>query len=289
MVRGAPWGDYLLRVSEATHDELGAPARAVVQNAVQNGDTSVTLLAHCALQVDHDLDDDEVALDQTVRNAIGIPFGHATDAAFVCVGPLVASAWQLSKLTLARWLGARNVFVRVVKAHVPDMEKELARLSPDTFHLLGTRPGNVVVVEAVTLGNDGFRLAKRRVRAYELTDDIIEARQGAHKPSLSARFVDARGVLGINPDLEGIWLDAELRCALASQQVEPVRVRRDTLNVFMQEFRAFGVVFFLSAVAILQVLPLSRSWSNVLVVAGISMLIASGLILAAVRAGTPHA
>jgi hypothetical protein len=244
-----------------------------------------TLTVYAGLVVD--TNDAELAagvarVDQSVRSALGLNFRHEPteeSLEFSAVDRLPAARFRD---WLARLSGTSFVFARVASADVRDMEKGLARLPSDTIALLGTRGGQRIVVESVEkdASRSAFVIRQLRLRALELPSEILEQRSD---PQLANRYPNPRVELGIHPDIPAVLIDKHAREALGVEALDPVLIRRDGRSLYLQEFREFGIVFFLSVFTIVSVLPLDPSWGVTVGAAAVSVVIAALLTFFKIR------
>ena len=151
--------DYVIGMNSKTRQEnqIGAfaVARYIVENAKCGSDLEwKTLSAYGKVVIDEDLPDHVVALDQTLRNAIGLPYRETTGQC-VRVAPLHLSFMQ--NLTERIHPGQR-LFMRVNMASPLDMEKNSCRVSEDALTVMRAREG-----EHIWLGRcvpEGVQLAE---------------------------------------------------------------------------------------------------------------------------------
>lgn len=229
----------------------------------------------------------EICLDQTLRNAIGIPFDLGDGKAYpleVCPLRMGLRSTLLDSVT--RWLGRRYLFLRVAKLNPPDIEKNICRVPLDALRLLGTAEGNrVVLVSCVPQGpGEPYVLRNTSIKAFELTDDMLAARAEQLEAKWNARYVDACALLEIKPDIAGVFLDAHIRDCLKLEQGDAIKVRRDFVDLFKAEAVEVGILFFVSLFAVVQVLPLPPSWSLLAMAFPISVVLAALFLLVRIRA-----
>lgn len=134
------------------------------------------LAIHCRVRVDKRLTDElgKVCLDQTLRNALGIPFGL-----FPALKPELplflfpaSRTWLATlRLIVASVFGLRFLAARSAPAAVADIEKGYVRLPDDLLSVIGALPADDVVVERpIAVG--GPRLTKFRIISEKLSTAI---------------------------------------------------------------------------------------------------------------------
>lgn len=245
------------------------------------------LRAYGRLCPDASLGDREIRLDQTLRNAIGIPYELEEGKRYPLELHPLRMAWRNHLLEwLSRLLGRRYLFLRVAKLNPPDIEKDICRVPLDGLRLLGTAEGNrIVLVSCIPQGpGQPYRLHNRSIKAFELSDDMLEARQDKLEANWSARYVDASKLLGINPDIASIFLDAHLRDELGLQQGDAIKVRRDVIDLIRAETVEAGILFFVSLLSVVQILPFDRSWCLLLASIPVALLLSAVFLFVRIRA-----
>lgn len=294
--RKAARSDYIMIIHPETARErhLGRFAaveytpqkRQLMERVRQNG--SGVLRVACRVVRSEDVGQDYVRLDQTLRNALGIP-QELVGQAMVMVYPLDLSLLQSFQDVVSRLLGRRFLFFRVCKAFPTDMEKDFCRLPSDAFRVMGCDPGDKVVCEAVipdARRPGRFRLLSRTMRAYDVSDRMLDKRIEEENDNPD-RYPPSERLLGVKPDLLRIFLDQDGRGRLGVDVLDPVRCRRNLLDLFSKQLREFGIVMLLSVLAVGQIIPeeVRERWGLMfyLASAAISVSIALILILASIR------
>ena len=254
---------------------------AVITHKIQYG--NIFLKTHCRVIVDKSLNDSEIRVDQTVRNAIGIPYGYDEKTTKVEVYPLNLSLPQSMNEYISYFLGRRYLFLRVNISDIPDLEKNLSRIPLEAFKLLGTNESNRIVLESPILNNKKYILKKFDIKAFELSHQIIEMKPNLQK-EYPDRYLNADEILKIRPDIWPIHLDGHIRETLNLNSLDAVKVRRDLYDLFRNEVREFGIIFFLSLFTIVQILPIKIDWCLLILITLISLLIAVSIILMNIKA-----
>jgi hypothetical protein len=279
--------DYIACCNSSVKHRLGLGHQAVVSRTLCQGGEEKELRAICRVVVDDALPDTCVALDQSVRNAVGIRYYFDEEATFVGVNPLAASPRRELRAAIARLLGMRYLYMRAALADIPDMEKNLARMPPEAFTLLGIESGSRVVLETVAPQEvvPSYHVVATSIPAYELTAEIVDRRRTLEEPRLFARYPCPEALLDLPEDIWPIYLDAETRAALDGiRPLDVVKVRRDFWDLFQREFREFGVLFFISLFTTVSVLPVDKNWLNIGLISVASLIVASVVAMVNMRA-----
>ena len=237
----------------------------------------------CRVVIDETLGDCEVRVDQSLRNALGIPyeFSDADKEKFtVEIYPLRLSLYQHLRYFLSYKLGRRYLFFRVCKADIPDMEKNICRIPSDSFKLLGCEEGDRVICEYPVREGDIYRLRECKIKCYGASEKMIEKREEKEEENISARYPSAEKLLKVTPDIPRIFLDAHARDELHVEPIDPVRVRRDLFHLFLKQIREFGIILLLSLLTVAYIFPLQ----SLILIFVISVAITFLLILTNIRA-----
>lgn len=284
-------GDYVAFVGPSEKRLSGYGRIGVVRREVplDGGARSVTLSVPCRVLVDEHLDRGHIRIDQTLRNAIGL-----TDPPMqpleISIHALHLTAGQHLRDRVTRWAGRRFLFMRACKAATADMEKDLCRIPGDVFAVLGCEPGDRVVLEtAAPDSSSRYRLRSIAITAYELSERMLADRRSIEQPATEAKYHAAAEILGVTPDLPPIFLDLEARQWLGIRDLpglHAVRVRRDPLALFTKQIRELGIILMISALAAVQVLPVTidRWWKSALVFSG-ALALAVILVVLKLRSG----
>ncbi len=155
--------DYIVVVNSKKKKEIGLDQYAVVEMLFKNPEMKGeyrTMITFGKVIVDDALDDDSVALDQTIRDALGMEF-NSTDGR-VKVSPL--------KRTFPQRLAAcfkpgQTLYMRVNFPSLNDMEKKICRVSADSLKLMKANDGNGLWLQSC--GSDFRR------EVYRLVDEVV--------------------------------------------------------------------------------------------------------------------
>ncbi|MGB1586231.1 MAG: hypothetical protein ACPHID_04210 [Thermoplasmatota archaeon] len=228
---------------------------------------------------------DDVRMDQKLRTAVGLDFLRNLDGIQVEVERLKVPLGARLRSQLNRFLGRRVMAVRAHVAFVPDIEMNLVRLSQDGFALLGCNPGDRIHVECIQW-DDGFRLRTLRRRAYAASSEALAQRREGQSSKPGARYPDGQALLDLGPDLDPIFVDRDFNLASGAFPMAPMRVQRDAVQLMVREIRNAGFLFFLTALTLVEVLPLARDWTTFAVVAAGALVTALALTIVTLREST---
>lgn len=179
-------------------------------------------------------------VSMTLRSAIGIEVGENID---IDIGSLkipphdskgnYIQLWnRLSDLIIPR----RYLMTRLQRGEPTMIEIGACLVQSETLQVLGIESGDYIVLEGIDKQN---RLLTRRLRAYEIPDDVAAQRKVLEKNIEDALFPDCSEKLGVFPDLDPIMLDEEARLALNLELCAPVRVRASRSHQASKETRNF--------------------------------------------------
>ena len=260
---------YLGRFAVLVHDHPGVDKK---------------LRVHCRVVVDEAPNESKVRVDQSLKNAIGIPFEYDEGKFTVEIYPLRLSLFQHLRYFISYILGRRYLFFRVCKADIPDMEKNICRIPSDSFKLLGCEEGDRVICEYPVREGDFYRLRECKIKCYGASEEMIKKREEMEEENISARYPSAEKLLKVSPDIPRIFLDAHARDELQVEPIDPVRVRRDLFHLFFKQIREFGIILLLSILAVAHIFPIMITWQSLILIFVISVAIAFLLILVNIRA-----
>jgi len=260
---------YLGRFAVLVHDHPGVDKKLKVP---------------CRVVIDETRNESKVRCDQSLRNAIGIPFEYDEEKFTVKIYPLRLSLFQHLRYFISYILGRRYLFFRVCKADIPDMEKNICRIPSDSFKLLGCEEGDRVICEYPVREGDFYRLRECKIKCYEASEEMIKKREEMEEENISARYPSAEKLLKVSPDIPRIFLDAHARDELHVEPIDPVRVRRDLFHLFLKQIREFGIILLLSILAVAHIFPIMITWQSLILIFVISVAIAFLLILVNIKA-----
>jgi hypothetical protein len=167
--------------------------------------------------------------------------------------------------------------MRVFKADIPDIERGLVRVPPESFGPLAISGMGRIVVESVkqNKSSDSWELARRSLAAYELTEDFIH-RRAQQALEDRERYPERTDLNVGDNDIWGIYMDQYARDQLGVSSRAPVKVRHSSRNLFAREAQDAGLVFvatmLIAAGAVIAVSPLHHlGWLEL----GIAVFVAS--------------
>jgi hypothetical protein len=156
---------------------------------------------------------------------------------------------------------------------------------------LAIAPTGRIVVEGVKLDDESreWKLVRRSMSAFRLTDDIIQrrAREAVNAPE---RYPNPTTELSAgSDDIWSIYVDQYAREKLGVGSLDPVKVRQNSHNLFLRESRESSVLFVATAlVALAAVLALSPirelSWIGLGVLVVCSLVITTAITIVNMRA-----
>lgn len=150
------------------------------------------------------------------------------------------------------------LFFRVCRAHPPDMEKNICRIPQDSINILGAKEGESIVLTSIVREGNVFRRCSYMLNVFPISEDIKEGRHLEQKDEESSnpfvRYPRSDVILGIKPDVASIFLDLDARTELDVHCFDIVRAHCFLRATIIREIRDFGLVFFLSLLALTDVL-----------------------------------
>ena len=155
--------DYIVVVNSKKKKEIGLDKYAVVEMLFKNPEMKGeyrTMITFGKVVVDDELDDDSVALDQTIRDALGMAF-NSTDGR-VKISPLRRT---FSQRLAACFKPGQTLYMRVNYPSLNDMEKKICRVSADSLKLMNAHEGNGLWLQSC--GSDF------RHEVYRLVDEVV--------------------------------------------------------------------------------------------------------------------
>lgn len=227
-------------------EALGGVHHAVVAN--RRDSAAPRAVAHV---VPLDVHRSQVAVDQLVRNALGVEIGEELDAS-----PATIPESRLGDLLFGR---RHYLLCRVQPADLVTVEREACLLEQMSLHLLGVDTGDSVVLEGLP-GQDG-NVPQVRLRAYPCSDAVLERRSSLSGGDFASRFPSTRDALGVHPDLPWIFLDTDQRTSLGlvaadggPQKLGVVRIRASRRDLLAKEVRELLLLLVLAVVGLLTAL-----------------------------------
>ncbi|MFQ6112628.1 MAG: hypothetical protein ACE5NG_00920, partial [bacterium] len=207
--------DFVVVLNPSLAKELKLKHRVVVWREIddrdnQGGRRKKPLRVYAVVLTDPTLDRHELRMDQTLRNAIGIPFEAGRhERKDLKLFPLVLNWKQKLRVFITSLLGRRYLFLRVAKPHPPDIEKNICRVPKDALALIGTAEGNRIVLVSCVQKKEGlgvYTLKNYSLKAFDLNESMRKQRQDEENKEVkdkgwAARYVNVRKLLGVDPDI----------------------------------------------------------------------------------------
>lgn len=293
--------DFVIALNSNVAASNGLKKDVVVSRAINDQENSdqnkkSDLRIYGKLIIDNSLQNDQICMDQTLRNALGIPFESSNHKrSDLSISPLRRSFFQSIRSKLASALGSRYIFLRVAKPYPPDIEKNICRVPKDALNLIGTDPDNKVVILSCNKSSSeekGYQLLRHSIKAFEYDSNLNNQRQKDKYDQTgkgwSARYVNASKLLGVDSDIDEIMLDRHDREKLKVQPGDPVKIRRDFPDLLKRQLLEVGVLLALSPVALSRLFREDFKTENygifLGITLGVSFVFAIGIILFRLRA-----
>ncbi len=240
-------GEQAVVLPVARWEGLGRPSHVVVRSAMDP-------LAPAAVgRVLESATGDEVQVDQSIRNGLGVEIGE-----YVTLEPAGVDRHRLADALLGT---PQTLLCRVQAAEMVTSERPAALLTRLGLELVGIESGDRVVVEGLPR-EPGGELAHVTVRAFEAPDETVERRERLTGGGYQHRFPSARDTLGVHPDLPWIFIDRALRSrlGLAQPQLAVVRVRASRRDQVTKELREMLLVLVIALIGLVQVVDVGWAW-----------------------------
>ncbi len=293
--------DFIVCVNAKTKSKEGLKRFALVCYAARRGKKPAEIFhTHCRVVVENSLNDDQVRLDHAVRTALDIPFqeykSSSADANRVIfhkvkvgIARLDVPRHILIRNWVARCCGARYLYMRVFKADIADIERGLVRVPREAFAPLAIASTGRIVIESVkrTKATEVWKLSRRSIAAYELTDDMIKRRKRQARQD-PARYPERLNLNVSASDIWGIYMDQYARDELGVASRSPVKVRHSSRNLVMRESREVGIIFLATVLiaggAIVAISPLHKlGWIELACAVVVSLLATTLITIASIR------
>jgi hypothetical protein len=277
--------NYILCVNEKNKRKLGK--FAVVEH--QHKNYEVPLRAYGRVLVNNSLKDDEVMMDQTLRIAVAISYNNDAFDGFaekVKLYPLRIPLLKRICNFVASKFAIRYIYCRYNIPNIIDVEKELIRISEDTFELLGCVSGDNVVCEFPAQQGEEFVLRSYSVQAYTASANMIEERkriENDENDPNNTRYLSVLQIFQLEPDIPRIFIDYHIRERLGTEELEPIAVRREIKGLFLKQIMEFGIVLMITLITTVSVIPGEITWRKLTVTSVISLGVSILLVLLNIR------
>lgn len=249
---------------------------------------------------------DAIAVDQTIRNALGIPLGifpDMEDGEYHLV-PVEESLLQNVRRQMADLFGIRYLMVRCQNASVPDTEKNYVRVPSDILKTLGIQEGDDLIIErpvAVDVNGiiEKFSIISLKISAFSASENFLKERSffSAEFPKrypssqqilydysnfLASRQIKRKSEIfksmKIEPDIPPIFMDRDTRekgtekfpNAHEADFLTPFTIRRSVRSAAARDALQTGIAFLITLMQFTLAFKPSGFWQ-----------VASGVVLAA--------
>lgn len=145
--RKAAQGEYIVALSKNVKNRENIDKYAVVKHLFVNKLSSPfeyrEMVAIAKIVVDNSLSDDCICVDQSIRNAIGIPFGHISNITIKLANLKLVFSQKIFDL----FHPGNYFFARIHKPDVVDIEKNFCRIKSDAIQVMGAIEGKTIIFE----------------------------------------------------------------------------------------------------------------------------------------------
>ncbi len=271
--RSKAGGDYIAVVSpqDAERHKLGRGSRVVIvyihpnltqkkeqgppsSDSARYDNFSPDLCIPCRVLLDEKVPSGQIRVDQTLRNCLGIEYEFIPGHPKVEIYPLHLGLWERLTDLVSDLFGRRHLFFRVCRAHPPDMEKNICRIPQDSINILGAKEGESIVLTSIVREGHVFRRRNYMLNVFPISEDIKDGRNLEQRDEETdnpfVRYPRSDVILGVKPDISSIFLDFDARTELDVHCFDVVRAHHFLRTTLIREIRDFGLVFFLSLLAL---------------------------------------
>lgn len=203
------------------------------------------VIAEC--YIDESLDNETVAMDQTLRAALAIDRNKDEFHGFkelVSISKLEIPLKKRLENTVGNIFSFRYIVLRFNRPTISDAEKNIVRVSLDSLRVAGVDDGDSIIIEYASLVDNSYVLKSISAQAFALGEND-------HKFSKN-RSETWNKFESYEDSLDVIEIDYDMRCILGTSDLQPIYIRRDVKGLFLKQFRDFGITFLLAILAILQ-------------------------------------
>jgi hypothetical protein len=207
------------------------------------------IVARCVSDANRSSTDVDVALDQVIRDALGVQIKEHVQLAQVDRNEPFLARYGAKLFGPHRYLVMRSQVADLMSA-----EMGICLVSRTALNILGVSDGERIVIEGSpgTVGPVGRLVLK----AHEVPEIVMDRRHELEGGSRESRYPSSRDALAVYPDLPWIFLDADARQRLGieDEPLSAVRVRADRRFQVVKEIREFYLVFAVAAIALIAAL-----------------------------------
>lgn len=261
--------DFVIALNPVVSSSLKLKKYVVISRPIIENKNILTIQkkpirAYGILVKDDLLSNDEIRMDQTLRNAIGIPFTLKKPMRYdLLIDPIKINVYQKFRNFVTKRLGRRYLFLRVSKPNPPDIEKNICRVPSDALSLMGTDIGSKIVLISPIKNKktpSSYTLKNYSIKAFDLNKELVVHRDNEEKihykkKGWNARYVNASKLLGVEPDIGRIMLDLHVRNFLKVHPGDPIKVRRNFTDLFRRQIMEVGILISISSIALTRLIP----------------------------------
>ena len=199
--------------------------------------------------VDEELSDDTIALDQTLRNALGMRMNLIQSVRV----KLCRAEGTLARRIRSRFDNGQYLFLRVNYPALNDMEKKSCRISSDALKLLRSKDGHSIWVENCVSQYRRELAGVLDVPASRYPDcnEGILDKWFCDMVLPEELYPDSTVIFNMKPDIETIRSDKYYRDKLSLNTLDSVRVKRRWPELFLGEIINYGLIFVLTVLAVM--------------------------------------
>lgn len=248
--------DYVIAVNPELKKNLKLTNQAIVLRNIQSklNNKPIQLRTFCNVIVDTNATDEFIFADQSIREALAIPFGYDFNNTFIEIHKLNIPFYKFIANIFVNLFDRRFIYFRVFSGVIFDIEKNIARTQSVAFEILGIENGGKIVIEGLKYNENKkiFELKSITLTLFELPNDWVPKQNNLE-------------TFDIPRDILPITLDAKMREDLGIDLLSCVKARRNILKLFIEEFRTSGIITILTLFTILEILPIDLgSWFNLI-------------------------
>ncbi|SCX39031.1 hypothetical protein SAMN05720354_102123 [Nitrosospira sp. Nsp1] len=203
---------YYVEVNRDTAKKLKLTKWAVIafeHPALEQNETLANrfqsyLAIHCQVRIVDGLDNKIIAVDQTLRNALGVPFEiFKSSKSFASypfyLMPARRKFWHWIRTGSSSIFGVRYLAFRTKSADVADIEKGYVRIQTEVLKTLGVQEADDLIIERpFALVTDGlvreFEIGYTRLSVFGASDRMLDQRKSLQK-DYRDRYPNAQEIL----------------------------------------------------------------------------------------------
>lgn len=140
----------------------------------------------------------------------------------------------------------------------PGYGKNICRIPQDSINILGAKEGESIVLTSIVREGHVFRRRNDMLNVFPISEAIRDGRNPEQRDEETdnpfVRYPRSDVILGVKPDISSIFLDFDARTELDVHCFDVVLAHHFLRATLIREIRDFGLVFFLSLLALTDVL-----------------------------------